>query len=346
MPSTKVLVVGSGVIGLSCAWRLCQAGFSVTICDPYPGSGASHVAAGMLAPVTEASYGEEHLAELCLQAAARWPAFAKELEGGTGLDIGYLDEGTLLVGTEAGDVEHLKDLHAFHHQLGLSFCSCVPSACREIEPTLSPTCPVGIFAPKTSHLKSRTHPAWCIVKPRLSFHGAEVILPAEIVFEQARPSPAWRGRCLHEPRRGPPRRGLPRAGALARTPSPRAPAPADQGPDPSPVPRRFSTLPPTSRCGRSSTAARSTSCRAWKDRRRGHDGRKGEDLRMTAGATREMLDDALLVLPSLGEAELLEASTGLRPATPDNVAIVGPSSVERLFYHGLDISATGSSSPR
>lgn len=53
MSGSDVAVVGGGVIGLACAWRLAQRGASVTIFDPAPGAGASHAAAGMLAPVTE-----------------------------------------------------------------------------------------------------------------------------------------------------------------------------------------------------------------------------------------------------------------------------------------------------
>jgi glycine oxidase len=58
----------------------------------------------------------------------------------------------------------------------------------------------------------------------------------------------------------------------------------------------------------------------------------GEDLRVTAGATRELLSDACEILPALGEAELAETNVGLRPASPDNVPIVGQSSVERLLF--------------
>ncbi|MDN6605678.1 MAG: FAD-dependent oxidoreductase, partial [Brevibacterium sp.] len=44
------IVIGAGVIGLSTAWNLRRRGVDVTIVDPAPASGASHAAAGMLAP--------------------------------------------------------------------------------------------------------------------------------------------------------------------------------------------------------------------------------------------------------------------------------------------------------
>jgi len=75
----SVGVVGGGVIGLSIAWRLAGRGCAVTVYDPEPGRGASHVAAGMLAPVGEAHFGEADLVTLMRESARRWPAFAAEL---------------------------------------------------------------------------------------------------------------------------------------------------------------------------------------------------------------------------------------------------------------------------
>ena len=75
-----LVVVGGGLIGLSIAWRCAQRGGSVRVVDPVPGAGASHAAAGMLAPVTELHYGEEDLLRLNLLSARRYPAFVAELE--------------------------------------------------------------------------------------------------------------------------------------------------------------------------------------------------------------------------------------------------------------------------
>ena len=76
----RVTVVGGGAIGLSTAWRVAATGeFRVTLVDPTPVSGgASWVAAGMLAPVTEAWPGEEHVLALGAESLARWPSFAAE----------------------------------------------------------------------------------------------------------------------------------------------------------------------------------------------------------------------------------------------------------------------------
>ena len=96
-----------------------QRGLSVTVVDDAPGSGASYAAAGMLAPVAEAAYGEEPLVALCRASLARYPAFVAELEQATGIDVGLRTAGTLLVGFDEDDVRALDRTHAFHRELGL-----------------------------------------------------------------------------------------------------------------------------------------------------------------------------------------------------------------------------------
>src|SRR3954447_21571560 len=92
------VVVGGGVIGLACAWRAAQRGLSVLVVErDAPGAGASGVAAGMLAPVTEAEFGEERLLGLNLAGAELWPAFAAELAERSGVDTGYRACGALVV---------------------------------------------------------------------------------------------------------------------------------------------------------------------------------------------------------------------------------------------------------
>ena len=90
------LVIGAGLIGLACAWRMQQRGLSVLVVDRAlePGAETSHVAAGMLAPVTEADFGEEALLRVNMLGLERWPAFAAELEERSGLSTGYRESGS------------------------------------------------------------------------------------------------------------------------------------------------------------------------------------------------------------------------------------------------------------
>ena len=57
-----------------------QRGLDVLVLErDQPGAGASNVAAGMLAPVGEASWGEDRLLAIALTSHELWPAFAAEL---------------------------------------------------------------------------------------------------------------------------------------------------------------------------------------------------------------------------------------------------------------------------
>lgn len=75
--SPRVMVAGAGVVGLTTALVLAEAGCAVTICDP-GGPNASSVAAGMIAPVFEAVLDEAARQHFDLLMAARdlWPGLA------------------------------------------------------------------------------------------------------------------------------------------------------------------------------------------------------------------------------------------------------------------------------
>ena len=114
------MVVGGGVIGLSVAWEAASAGLSVSVVDPRPGRGATWAAAGMLAPVGEAHFGEEALTALNIAAARAWPGVRPGPRGG-GRPLGRLRraDGTLLVAVDASDRAATDDLLGLPRPLGL-----------------------------------------------------------------------------------------------------------------------------------------------------------------------------------------------------------------------------------
>ena len=57
----------------------------------------------------------------------------------------------------------------------------------------------------------------------------------------------------------------------------------------------------------------------------------GFDKRVTAAGMRKILDAAIELAPNLAGAEIVETWAGLRPATPDNLPILGPADIENLF---------------
>jgi glycine oxidase len=59
----------------------------------------------------------------------------------------------------------------------------------------------------------------------------------------------------------------------------------------------------------------------------------GFDERPTAAAVAQLLQAAVELLPPLADATFLEVRVGLRPGTPDDLPIVGPSQrIEGLIY--------------
>jgi glycine oxidase len=56
----------------------------------------------------------------------------------------------------------------------------------------------------------------------------------------------------------------------------------------------------------------------------------GPDTRVTAGGVWELLRDARTLVPGLTEFEFAEATAGLRPGTPDNAPVLGPTTLPGL----------------
>ena len=142
LATMNAVVIGAGLIGLSCAWRARRSGLSVLVVDraAEPGAAASRVAAGMLAPVTEADFGDEDKLGVNLRARGRWPAFAAELEEVTGLPTGYRDSGALVVA--AGTATTPRSSAACTPSSARSDSRAewlTPPRCRALEPGVVPT---------------------------------------------------------------------------------------------------------------------------------------------------------------------------------------------------------------
>lgn len=150
-----VVVVGAGVIGSACAWRMARCGLNVALVDPAPGRGATWAAAGMLAPVTEVHYGEEDVLALNLAGAKRWPSFAQELQSETGTDIGYRTCGTLFVALDDDDRDALEQLFEFQRELGLEAVWTGARDARQIEPALTPAIRAATWVPGDHQVDNR-----------------------------------------------------------------------------------------------------------------------------------------------------------------------------------------------
>jgi len=326
--------VGGGVIGLASAWRSARAGLSVALVDPEPGHGATWAAAGMLAPVTEAHYGEEALVRLNLSAAQLWPGFARELEADSGLPVGYLQTGTVVVAVDASDRLAIDEVLAFQQGLGLDATSLSARECRSLEPSLAPGLRGGVDVPGDHQVDNRL-----LVAALVGACGqAGVSLIAQRAIGVAvSPEPRAVGVELDG--------GTTlRAGAVVVTAGCHSNQLGGLPPGTLPPVRpvkgltlRLAALSGVPRLGRTLRGlVHGETCYLVPR----EDGsvvvgatveEKGFDRTVQVRAVYDLLRDARSIVPGLDEYELTETAVGLRPGSPDNAPAIGPTAVPGLL---------------
>ncbi|RAG81492.1 glycine oxidase ThiO [Streptacidiphilus pinicola] len=343
MTSTDALVVGGGIIGLAVAWRSAQRGLRVTLLDPDPGRGANHVAAGMLAPVTELQYGEEPLLRLGIASNERYADFVAELTEATGLDTGYRRCGTLAVALDADDRAELREVHEFQRRLGLTTQWLTGRECRRLEPMLAPDVRGGTLVAGDHQVDPRRLGRALVEVCRRAGVTLRRERAAELLSEDGVSVVGARtedGTALHA------ERTVLAAGSWSGElpglpPEARLPVRPVKG---QVVRLRMATvhgplpMPFLSRNLRAVVRG----CHIYLVPRA--DGElvlgatmeeQGFDTTVTAGGVYELLRDGRELLPGLTELPLLETNAGLRPGTPDNAPLLGPTA-----FPGL-VAATG-----
>jgi len=324
------IVVGGGAIGLACAWRAARRGVRVRVLErDQPGAGASRVAAGMLAPVGEASWGEEALMRLTLASARAWPRFAAELASDSELEVGYEPCGALHVALDRDESQELRRRFEVMDSLDLGVEWLRPRGCRNLEPGLAPACAAGVHAP----LEAAVDPQ--LLLPALTAaverRGGQVFIEAEAsdaLTEDGRLT----GVITADGREHRAEQVVLAAGAWSGA----APwLPPSERPPVRPVKGQILTLrgsPDQPVCRRIVASER-----VYLVPR--PDGRlivgatveeRGFDIQVTAGGVHELLREAYRALPDVAELELVEMVAGLRPGTPDNAPLIGPGALDGL----------------
>ncbi|MFJ4540804.1 glycine oxidase ThiO [Streptomyces tibetensis] len=332
--SSDVLVIGGGIIGLVTAWRAAQRGFATAVVDPQPGGGAAQVAAGMLAAVTELHYGEQTLLGLNLASARRYPDFAAELTEVTGRDLGYRRCGTLAVALDADDRAHLRELHALQQQSGLESQWLSGRECRRLEPMLAPGVRGGLRVDGDHQIDPRQlagallaaceragvvfHRTWAerltVVRDRAS--GAVLADGTKAAAGQV----VLAGGSLSGRLAGVPEDVLPPVrpvkGQVLRLTMPQR-----HGPFLSRTVRavvRGSHVYLVPRASGELVVGATSEELGW-------------DTTVTAGGVYELLRDAHELVPGITELPLTETRAGLRPGSPDNAPLLGPTGLEGLL---------------
>jgi glycine oxidase len=314
------------MIGLACAWRAADRGLSVVVIErDRPGAGASGVAAGMLAPVTEADFGEQALLRLGLRSRELWPGFAAELEERSGMPTLFRESGALVVAADRDDAEELRRLHGFQRELGLDAEWLVPSECRRLKPALAPGVAGGVLAPQDAQ-----------ADPAAIVRALEKVV-GEVVRAEVRAVETEHGRVTGVRLAD---GDLVRAERVLVAAGPWSPALDPLGPGPPVRPVKGQILELRVRHGLPVPIERIVrSPRCYLLAR--PDGRvvlgatveeQGFDTALTAGGVYRLLEAAREILPEVEELELAQVRAGLRPGTPDNAPVIGPGAVEGLFW--------------
>jgi glycine oxidase len=330
--SYDAIIVGGGVIGLSCAWRLSQRGASVAVIDKSsPPAGATRVAAGMLAPVGELAFGEPELLKMTLAAAELYPNFIAELEAASGISTGYVRHGALHIALDRDEAAGLRRVHELQRSLGLGAEWLPPRRCRELEPGLTPSFNGGVHAPGEGAVDPRALVEALFsaadaagVQMRLGDEVAAALLDGERLTgvrtargEELRApfvvlaTGAWSGRTEWLPDHArPPVR--PVKGQILELRGRDGAAPCER----IVASERIYLVPrPDGRLIAGATVEE-----------------QGFYTAVTAGGVHELLREAYRLLPDVAEMELVEAAAGLRPGTPDNLPLVGPAPLDGLLW--------------
>ena len=330
--SYDVVVVGAGVIGLACGWRVAERGLSVVVLERHdPGYGASGVAAGMLAPVTEVEFGEEALLHANLEAAALWPQFDAELRRRSGSNTGYTRSGALVVAADRDDAEELRRLHRLQRSLELDVEWLSGRECRRLEPGLSPRVGGGVLARGDHHVDpSAVVRALATALEREGGELARGVGAASLELGDA----GVRGVRLDGG-------ATVAAGHVVVAAGPwsaqLAGVPEAERPPVRPVKGQILCLRGPAERPLAERLVRTPRCYVV---RRG-DGRvvigatveeRGFDTRVTGEGVLRLLEAAWEVLPDVAELEWLGARAGLRPGTPDNAPALGAGAVEGLVW--------------
>jgi glycine oxidase len=325
----ETIVIGAGVIGLSLAWRLAQAGCRVRVYDRgEAGHGASWAAAGMLAATVETEPGEEKLLSLTLASQRLWPDFAREIEAASGIEIGYRTEGTLVVALNRDDAETLRHSYEFQKGLGLDLDWISAYEARRREPHLKPGLTAAIFCGNDRQVDNRC----------LALALAEACRRAQVEIHENTPVRELilkGGRAAGIVTAGGEDRAdlvVLAAGAWSRQIDG---IPAAQMPPVRPIKGQMMALQmdPAAPLIRHVVWAPHSYMVPRNDGRLivgGTVEERGFDARLTAGGLLALLDGAWRAIPAIEELPIHETWVGFRPGSRDDAPMLGPSGIDGL----------------
>lgn len=328
-PTSDVLIIGGGVIGLAIARALARDGLRVVVFErnARPGGEASWAAAGMLAPQAEAD-APGPLFDLCLRSRALYPDFIAALWEETRIDAELCPAGTLLLAEEESEVAALQAKLAWQTAAGCHAEWLSPDDVQTLEPLLKSS--VGaLYLPDDWQVENRRLTQALIAaataaQVRIVCHCEAVTLLVERgrvagveVREERWAAPvvvnaagSWAARMTPALLRLPGRVVRPIRGQMLALQMPLLTKLRHvvRTPRVYLVPRRD---------GRLVVGATVEDV--------------GYEKQVTAGGVLGLLAGVTAAAPSLAQAALLETWAGLRPLAADDLPLIGETDVEGLF---------------
>ncbi|MFZ9405752.1 MAG: NAD(P)/FAD-dependent oxidoreductase [Burkholderiaceae bacterium] len=158
-PDVDALVIGGGVVGASIAYGLARAGERVRLLDE--GDDAFRAARANFGLVWVQGKGLDHpnYAVWTMGSAAAWPAFARELQAQTGMDLALSQPGGLAFALSETELEErVSRLQRLRDQLAPLTANRYPfevlsaSEVRELVPQLGPTVAGAVLCPLDGHV--------------------------------------------------------------------------------------------------------------------------------------------------------------------------------------------------
>jgi glycine oxidase len=324
-----VAIIGGGVIGVSIAFELAADKLRVLVLDRQrPGQEASWAAAGMLSPAPD-SPRDTPLVPLGRESQKLYPEFIAVVEETSGRSTGYAREGTLEIFlSPCGEAERDARICACR-ELELAAEPISLETARQWEKSIGPAARAVAWLPEEYTVEPRL--LMDALLAAAQHRGVEVRSDCRVTGLVPE-----RDRCTGVIAGGEPITAshvVVAAGCFSNEIAPETEMLARYAPT---RPVRGQMLALRLRGANLQRVLRSE--RGYLVPRR--DGRiaagstseeAGYDKRVTPEGTRKILDAAFELFPGLAEAEVLETWAGLRPGTPDDLPILGPTDIEGLL---------------
>jgi glycine oxidase len=316
-----VIVIGGGVIGLSIARELTPRKSVLLLDRGSTGMGTSWAAAGMLSPLSEAD-ADGPFFQLCSRSFEMYEGFVQSLAQETGIDCGYSDnEGVLTLATSEEGETALQRREAWQQKAGFEVQLLSGDEVRSIEPLVTAPVRKALFTPKERSVAPR----------RLVNALRESCLSRGVDIHT--------GMMVDSISEGAVRVGHTRFEAASIVVASGVWSCEVKGLDPGiPVqPRKGQIL---SLRVSSRPFKRIIRCQRTYFVPRGDteiivgatEENAGFDMSVTPAGIGQLLNEAQTISSDVGAYPIVEMWTGLRPATPDRMPILGPSSIPGVYY--------------